>query len=317
MVDSLEERVIDVEHRTQQARQELVERLTVLLEGHSVCEPHSWLRLRRETSVGNLTHGMTFPALCLIPQGGKDVFLGNRHFHYDPQTCLLTTAELPVVGQVTDASPERPYLGIMVKLDAMLVNSVALENASVSIDHPPSTSALGVHDIDPDLLDAVVRLMRTVDSAHESRRIAPLILQEIVIRLLHGSQRQQLLAMSTRSGSMERVGRAIQRLRRDFDKPLRVDTLAYEIGMSVSSFHQHFKAVTAMSPLQFQKQLRLQEARRLMLADDVDATQAALRVGYGDASHFSREYRRQFGQPPLRDVRRLRSGTRPAEETVF
>jgi AraC-like DNA-binding protein len=301
----------------QEDRLELIERLACRFTQDGAIEPLPWLRLRRATAPGGPLHGLTSRAFCVLPQGGKDVFLGARRYHYDHQTSLFTTAEMPVVSQITTASVEQPFFGVVVMIDPAEVGAITLD-AAISPPIPSSsTTAMAVHPLDPALLDAVVRLVRTLDSPAEAGQLAPLIRREIVIRLLQGPQRDQVLAMAARSGSTERVGRAIERLRRDYDQPLRIDALAGDLGMSVSSFHHHFKAVTAMSPLQFQKHLRLQEARRLLLSGDVDATSAAFRVGYDDTSHFSREYRRQFGEPPLRDVKRLRNEPVSVDRAAF
>ncbi len=167
-------------------------------------------------------------------------------------------------------------------------------------------TAIDVSPLDADLLEAVVRLVRLLDSPTEACFLAPLVKREILYRLLRGEQGGRLGQLAGLGGSTHRIVAAVERLRHDFNWPMRVEEMARELGMGVSSFHQHFKAVTAMSPLQFQKHLRLQEARRLMLGEDMDATRAGYRVGYDDASQFSREYKRLFGAPPLRDVDRLR-----------
>jgi AraC-like DNA-binding protein len=169
-----------------------------------------------------------------------------------------------------------------------------------------AVKAIDVSPVDAGLLDAVVRLVRLLDSPTEARFLAPLVTREIVYRLLMGEQGGRLHHVAALGGHGHRIARALERLRKDFDRPLRIEDIARELGMSVSGFHHHFKSVTAMSPLQFQKQLRLQEARRLMLGEDLDAASAGYRVGYGDASHFTREYKRLFGAPPVRDVERLR-----------
>jgi AraC-like DNA-binding protein len=166
--------------------------------------------------------------------------------------------------------------------------------------------ALNVSPLDVSLLDAIVRLVRLLDSPTDARFLAPLITREIVYRLLKGEQGGRLHHIAALGGHSHRIVRALERLRKDFDQPLRIEDIARELGMSVSGFHHHFRAVTAMSPLQFQKQLRLQEARRLMLGENLDAASAGYRVGYSDASHFTREYKRLFGTPPMRDVERLR-----------
>jgi AraC-like DNA-binding protein len=165
---------------------------------------------------------------------------------------------------------------------------------------------MNVSPLDVDLLDTVVRLVRLLESPTDFRILAPLVMREIVYRLLLGEQGGRLRYITALGGNTPRMAKAIQLLRENFDKPLRIEKIAQELKMSVSGFHHHFKTVTAMSPLQFQKQLRLQEARRLMLAEDLDAASAGYRVGYDDASHFSREYKRLFGAPPQRDIVSLR-----------
>jgi AraC-like DNA-binding protein len=167
-----------------------------------------------------------------------------------------------------------------------------------------------VSPLDANLLDAVVRLVRLLDCPAEANVLAPLIEREIIYRLLMGEQGGRLRHIAVLGGSTHQIARAVDRLRKDFNQPLRIESIARELGMSVSSFHHHFKSVTAMSPLQFQKQLRLQEARRLMLGQNLDATSAAYRVGYDDSSHFNREYKRLFGIPPMRDMERLREAAR-------
>ena len=164
--------------------------------------------------------------------------------------------------------------------------------------------------LDAGLLDAVVRLVRLLDSPNDAGFLAPLLQREIVYRLLKGEQRGRLGQITALGGATQRIAEAIERLRNNFDQPLRIEDMARDLGMSLSGFHYHFRAITAMSPLQFQKQLRLQEARRLMLGEGLDAASAGYRVGYGNASQFTREYKRLFGAPPMHDVEQLREGAR-------
>jgi AraC-like DNA-binding protein len=255
-------------------------------------------------------HGVVPPSFCVIAQGSKDILLGDERFHYDPAHYLITTLGLPLTGEVVEASSEHPYLGFRLVLDPSVVTSVMVESGAVQPrGDGGGVKGLDVSPLDADLLDAVVRLVRLVERPGEYRGLGPLILREIVYRLLNGDQAGRLRHLATFGGQAHRMVRAVERLRRDFDKPLRVEDVAGELGMSVSGFHAHFKAVTAMSPLQFQKHLRLQEARRLMLSEDLDAGEAGFRVGYEDQSHFGREYKRHFGEPPMRDVERLRVAT--------
>jgi AraC-like DNA-binding protein len=234
------------------------------------------------------------------------VNLGTKRYQYDPANYLIATAELPVTSQVIEASPALPYLSLRIDLDPTLVSSVMVEAGYPASRSQAQVHAMDVNPLDGDLLDAVVRLIRLLDTPSEARFLAPLITREVVFRLLKGDQGDRLRHIAVLGGYSHRIVQAIARLRRDFDKPLRIEAITRDFGMSVSGFHHHFKAVTAMSPLQFQKQLRLQEARRLILGEHLDATSAGFRVGYDDASHFNREYKRLFGAPPMRDVARLR-----------
>lgn len=181
--------------------------------------------------------------------------------------------------------------------------------APVPRSHAVGVRAVDVSTLDADLLDATVRLVRLFDHPQEYRALAPLVVREIVYRLLTGPQAARMRHLATVGGHAHRMVRAVARLRENFDKPLRIEQMARELAMSTSGFHAHFKAVTNMSPLQFQKHLRLQEARRLMLGEHLDAAEAAYRVGYEDPAYFSRDYKRHFGQPPMRDVERLREMT--------
>jgi AraC-like DNA-binding protein len=253
-------------------------------------------------------HAVLEPWLCMIAQGAKDVLLGDEWFHYDSAHYLISTLGVPAVGRVVEASRERPYLGLRLSLDPSVVTSVMVESG-IGVDsrgEGVGVKGVGVSPLDADLLDAAVRLVRLIDRPGEYRVLAPLVVREIVYRLLIGPQCRRLRHLATFGGQAHRMVRAVEKLRQDFDKPLRIGDIAREVSMSVSGFHAHFKAVTAMSPLQFQKYMRLQEARRLMLSENLDAGEAGYRVGYEDQSHFSRDYRRHFGEPPARDVERLR-----------
>jgi AraC-like DNA-binding protein len=246
----------------------------------------------------------------VIAQGSKEVLLGGDCYRYDANRYLITAAALPTATRVTEASEERPYLGVVLGLDPALVGSVMVEAGHPAPGEQAAVRAFEVSPLDEGLLDAVVRLVGLLDSpADEARFLRPLVTREIVFRLLKGEQGDRLRQIAVLGGHSHRIARALERLRKDFDRPLRIEDIARELGMSVSGFH-HFRVVTAMSPLQFQKRMRLQEARHLMLGEDLDAASAGYRVGYSDASHFNREYKRLFGAPPMRDVERLREGAR-------
>ncbi|MCS7219980.1 MAG: AraC family transcriptional regulator [Anaerolineae bacterium] len=286
-------------------RSELVERIGRAVPKDGASEPLPGLQLFRASSPTPLHHSMFKPAFCVIAQGSKEVLVGNHCYRYDPYHYLIATLELPVASHVTEASQERPYLSLSLALDPHLVSSVLIETGYALSSRRADVMAFDVSPLDQNLLDAVVRLVRLVDHPHEARVLAPLITREIVFRLLMGAQGTRLRHIALLDGHSRYIRQAIERIRADFNQPLLIDDLARELGMSLSAFYQHFKAVTGMSPLQFQKRLRLQEARRLMLTEGLDAATAGYRVGYNDASHFSREYRRLFGEPPMRDVKRL------------
>ena len=293
-------------NRVQASREEPVERIARAIREDGTVEPLEGLHLNRSSSPTELGHGVSEPAFCVIAQGSKEILLGDNRYRYDPAHYLITTAALPVAVRITEASKERPYLGLVLRLDPTLVGSVMVEAGHPATRGHGAVQAIDVSLLDVGLLDATVRLVRLLDSPTEAHFLAPLVTREIVYRLLRGEQGGRLHHVAALGGSTHRIVEAIELLRKEFDQPLRIEDIARELGMSVSGFHHHFKAVTAMTPLQFQKQLRLQEARRLMLGEDHDAASAGYRVGYGDASHFTREYKRLFGAPPMRDVERLR-----------
>jgi len=242
----------------------------------------------------------------VIAQGSKEVLLSESRYCYDPAHYLLTTVALPRVSQVLSASKEHPYLSLRLELAPSLVSSVAVEADHIWSKQHAAISAITVSRLDGNLLEAFVRLVRLVDAPAHAQVLGPLITREILYWLLMGEQGSRLRHLALQGGYTPDIVQAVKRLRQHFDQPLRIEEIARDLGMSVSGFHHHFKAVTALSPLQFQKQLRLQEARRLMLSEDLDAMSAAYRVGYQDASYFNREYKSLFGVPPMRDVQRLR-----------
>jgi AraC-like DNA-binding protein len=293
-------------HRAQASHEELVERIARAIREDGTVEPLEGLHLNRSSSPTEPVYGVSKPAFCVIAQGSKEVLLGDHRYRYDPAHYLIATAALPVAGQITEASEERPYLSLLLELAPTLVGSVMVEAGHPAPRGNAAVKAIDVSPLDAGLLDAVVRLVRLLDSPTDARFLAPLVIREIIYRLLMGEQGGRLHHIAALGGHTHRIAMALERLREDFDQPVRIEDIARELGMSVSGFHHHFKAVTAMSPLQFQKQLRLQEARRLMLGEELDAASAGYRVGYGDASHFTREYKRLFGAPPMRDVERLR-----------
>jgi len=272
-------------------------------------EPLKGLRLRRASAPTEIGHGVSFPSFCVIAQGSKEVLLGDNRYWYDSAHYLIATTALPIASRIAEASSARPYLSVMVTLDPALIGSVMIETGYVVPRSPATVTAIDVSALDTDLLEAAVRLVRLLDSPSDARFLVPLLKREIVYRLLSGEQRSRIVQMAALGGYTHRIAEALEWLRRDFNQQLRIEEVARELGMSVSGFHHYFKALTAMSPLQFQKQLRLQEARRLMLGEGLDAASAGYRVGYDDASYFNREYKKLFGEPPMRDIERLRETT--------
>ncbi|HEV2971622.1 MAG TPA: AraC family transcriptional regulator [Pirellulales bacterium] len=286
---------------------ELAARISQAVSNDGVFEVQPGLHLSRFSQPTGPVYASLPPSFCVIAQGAKDVLLGANSFRYDPAHYLITTVELPLAGTVVEASRQFPYLSLRLVLDSTVVTSMMVESGDISQSGGDGgVTAVGVSPLDADLLDASLRLARLAAVPNDYRVVAPLVTREIVYRLLIGPQCNRLRHLAKFGGQAHRIARAIQTIRESFNQPLRIEDLARILHMSGSGFHAHFKAVTAMSPLQFQKQLRLQEARRLMISEQLDAGQAGFRVGYDDASQFNREYKRQFGEPPMRDIGRLR-----------
>lgn len=292
--------------RIQANRAELAERImrAVPADGHA--QPLPGVYLYRSSQPHGQVHSVAKPAFCVIAQGSKEVLIGESSYRYDPSHYLITTVNLPRVSQVLEASHERPYLSLLLDLTPAQVDAVLLEMGPALPRGDSDARAIDVSPLDADLQDAVLRLVRLLDAPAQVPVLMPLIVHEIIYRLLMGKQSARLRHLAVQKGYSPHIVKAVERLRQDFAQPLRIEELARELGMSVSGLHHHFKAVTALSPLQYQKQIRLQEARRLMLSEDLDAENAAYRVGYNDASHFNRDYKNLFGVPPIRDVQRLR-----------
>jgi AraC-like DNA-binding protein len=288
-------------------REELIERMTRIAPENSLLEAFPGIFIYQSSRPTECEVSVLKPAFCVIAQGSKDVLLNDELFHYDPGHYLISTLDLPIMSNVVDASPEKPYLNFRIDLDPVLVASVMMESNIEATKSSLKVKAMDVSPVEADLLDAVVRLVRLLDTPDEMKLFAPAIIREIIYRLLKGKQGERLSHLVTAEGDTRRISRAVKKLRENIEKPLKVENMARELGMSVSGFHNHFKSVTAMSPLQFQKQIRLQEARRLMLSENMDVASASFRVGYEDPSYFSRDYKKLFGIPPLRDIARLRS----------
>jgi AraC-like DNA-binding protein len=296
--------------RMQGDREELVERIGRIMPRDGQAEPIPGLIFNRASSRSEPIHGAMDPSFCVIAQGSKVIEFGENRLRYDPAHYLITTVGMPGIGQIVEASAAHPYLAVRLALDPAVVTSAMVESGLIHGRGDANVKAADVSKLDASLLDAMARLVRLLDTPERYRVLAPLVTREIVYLLLTGEQASRMRHLATLGGHAHRMARAVKRLSESFDKPMRVEDVAAEVGMSVSAFHAHFKAVTAMSPLQFQKHLRLQEARRLMLSENLDAGEAGYRVGYDDRSQFSREYKRRFGEPPTRDMERLREAAR-------
>ncbi|SFV11726.1 AraC family transcriptional regulator [Pseudoduganella namucuonensis] len=263
------------------------------------------LTFHRRSTVTAPMHCLYGVGLGVVAQGAKQVMLGDEIFHYGAGQSLLTTVDLPVVSHITQASQAEPFLGMMLVLDGRLIMQLAAE-----MDLPPvkeyTYRAMSIGPLDEELLAALLRLVRLLDDPRLIPQLAPLIQQEITVRLLAGPHGPTLRHLVSAGSPGQQIAKAMAWLKQHFSQTLKVDELAASAHMSPSTFRQHFRAVAGMSPLQYQKQLRLQEARLLMLNQSLDAGSAGVRVGYESASQFSREYSRLFGAPPQRDIQRLR-----------
>ena len=274
--------------------------------------PIAGLSLYRHAQAGSPQACMLEPAIAFPVQGAKQALLGAERYTYDERRCLITSVDLPAVLQVAKASPDLPYLSAVLKLDSRAIGELMTERGLQRPDNAAASDrSVTLGDTTAALLDAVNRLVGLLDEPDLIPLMAPLIRKEIFCRFLLSESGAGLWQMAAVGSHRQRIGQAIGWLKANFREPLRVDALAALSDMSTSRFHHHFRVLTAMSPLQFQKWLRLVEARRLMVTQGLDALRAAVEVGYGSASQFSREYARQFGDSPRRDVDRLLQRTSP------
>lgn len=264
------------------------------------------LRFIRASRASEPVYSVYEPSLCVVVQGSKLVLLGQERYRYDPNSYLVASVHLPITGQVVEAAPETPYLSLQLQFDMDQILEVI--QASVTDERPKRESGRGlyINRMNDTLHDALLRLVRLLDTPNDIPVLAPYAIREIVYRVLQDEQGAALKAFALIGSHAQRIAKVIKRMNRDFAIPLRIDELAMEAGMSASSFYYYFKEVTAMSPIQYQKQLRLQEARRLLYSTSIEAADAAFQVGYESPSHFSREYARMYGYPPVKDIRRFR-----------
>jgi AraC-like DNA-binding protein len=256
------------------------------------------------------------PGVTVIAQGRKRVDLGRTTFIYGESRYLLTSVDLPIVSQIIEASEEVPCLAMSLKLEMPVIRELLSREEIQASDAPSDSPAMATGEATVEFLAACCRLMDLLDAPQDIPFLSGLIQREIIYRILRGPEGARLRAIATLGDQSHRTAKAIAWIKANYAKPLRVDDLAQIAGMGPSTLHHHFRALTAMSPLQYQKQLRLQAARGRMLIDGLDAASAAFEVGYESASQFNREYSRLFGQPPMRDIRNLRSPSAPQLEPV-
>lgn len=269
------------------------------------------MQLAQSTVPTPPAHGLYRPMLCFVLQGAKRVILGERVLTYGAGDFLIASVDLPVIGEVVEASPERPYRVIALMLDPAAIAALLLDLPAMG--EGPAQPGISISPMPEGLLDPMLRMTRLFDTPGDVPVMAPMLEREIYYRILQGAQGPLLRQIAQADSHLSRVGRAIEWIRQHYTRPLSIDHLADLAGMSPSSFHRHFKAVTAMTPLAYHKQIRLAEARRRLVAAPAEAARVAYAVGYESASQFSREYARLFGLPPIRDAARLRGRDLPVD----
>ncbi|PMT63321.1 AraC family transcriptional regulator [Vibrio parahaemolyticus] len=268
--------------------------------------PISGLRFSRWTTPTPPTSYTHNPSICLIAQGRKRVLLGEESFIYDANHFLISSIDLPIIANIIEASEEQPYLGLIMELDLTEISQLIVDGELAFIQSKEAQKGIAVGELSESLLDAFVRLAELLNEGQNIKILAPIIKREIFYRLLMSEQGTRLHQIVTADSHSHQIAKAIDWLKNNFVKPLSVGDLASYTGMSKSSFYTHFRSMTSMTPLQFQKKLRLSEARRLMLTENLDAMAATFKVGYESPSQFSREYSRLFGAPPSKDIKSLR-----------
>ena len=289
-----------------------VRRLARLIIAHAPYDGRFELRvpgvyaIRRSRPDPTLVHTVQRPALCIVAQGAKRVLLGQEVYEYDPARMLVFSIDLPLAAQVTRASPAEPYLCLRLDLDPHKVAELVLKVYPHGVPPVQEKRAVYVGRSSTSIVNAATRLVELMADAGDAELLAPLVIDEILIRMLRSHIGSRVAQIGHAESSVHRIAEAVAWLRANFSQPMNVEELAASVHMSVSSFHQHFKAVTSMSPLQYQKVLRLQEARRLIVSTMMDVGSASRQVGYLSASQFSREYGRYFGSAPSKDIARLR-----------
>lgn len=283
---------------------EVIDQLTVGQE--DVPTAISNLALFRREAVTDPCDCMVEPSIVLVVQGAKQLLIGDQGYVYNTEQFLITSLDLPAKSQVLEASVETPSLGLVFKLDMNIIAELIAQNKLSPVRERASEAGAYLGTMTPDLLEPIGRLLKLTSTPNDIAVLEPLIQREIHYRLLQSDLSARLWQIVSAGSQSQRIGRAIDWLKRNYDQPLRIDDLAAHVQMSTSSLHHYFRQLTAKSPLQYQKWLRLNEARRLMISDGLDAAGAAFQVGYESPSQFSREYSRLFGAPPRRDIEGLR-----------
>jgi AraC-like DNA-binding protein len=264
------------------------------------------LSFSRFSDVTGPSYGVYMPSLCIIVQGRKEVLLAQETYVYGPSDYLVASVNLPIAGIVTEASFKNPYLALKLEFTPNQILEV-LQDSQLAVNKKENARrGMYVSQIEASLLDVVTRLVHLLETPNDIPVLVPLITKEIIYRVLQGQHGVTLGQIAIEGSSTYGIKDVINHIMNNYDQSFRIEDLAEIANMSVSSLHRHFKEVTAMSPIQFQKQLRIQEARRLILSESTDATEAAFRVGYESPSQFSREYSRMFGLPPKEDIKRLK-----------
>ena len=279
----------------------LIQRYTGTDGTHDTAIPE--LRLRRSSVHIEPTHSILIPSLCIIAQGAKVAMLAEESYYYDDSSYLVTPVHLPVTGKVIEATAEVPYLSLQLTLHPDRILEIIHETDWQWDGHTGRGILVGQTPLS--LLEAAVRLVRLLDTPEDIPVLAPLIIREIIYRVLKDEQGALIAQFSFPGSHASRVLQVIQRIHHDYAQPMQIEQLAHEVNLSPSALHKHFKKVTAMSPLQYQKVIRLQAARRLLLIENKEAADAGFQVGYESPSQFSREYARMFGRPPISDRRHL------------
>ena len=265
------------------------------------------LKVVRRDRTSDAVPGRYAALVCLVLQGEKKVWSGRKVFRYNPDNYLVSCVDVPAIFQVTKASPEHPYVGLTLELQPSVVYEILHDSTLMEIREEDSAGGFYVEKVTAELADAFARLMKSLEDKDELRVLSPSIVREIHYRLMHSRFGSKIRQLGVVGSKMQRIGKVVDHLQREYAGALKVADLARMANMSPSAFHLHFRQVTNMSPLQYQKHIRLQEARRILSVETADAASVAFKVGYESPSQFSREYRRLFGQPPIRDMERLRT----------